>query len=220
VNDRTRITSAEVAELGLDDWRILFHALHARYRTGDFATGLRLVDAIAAAAEEADHHPDLDLRYGWVGVRLSSHDVGGVTDRDVRLARRITELAAAEGARPDPASLQVVELGLDTADHTRVRAFWKAVLGYTDSTAWETELVDPQGLLPTIWFQATDPHEPPRQRWHLDVRVPPEEADGRVRAALEAGGTVVDDTHAPTYCVLADPDGNRCCITTWVGRSH
>lgn len=71
--------------------------LTASFRTGDFATGARLVAAIAEAAEELDHHPDLTLSYGEVGVRLSSHDAGGVTRRDLELARRITAAAIASG---------------------------------------------------------------------------------------------------------------------------
>ena len=81
-------------------WREADGALHARFRTGDFATGLGFVNAVGAAAEAADHHPDLDLRYGHVDVHLWSHDAGGVTDRDHRLAARIDELAAALGLPP------------------------------------------------------------------------------------------------------------------------
>jgi 4a-hydroxytetrahydrobiopterin dehydratase len=83
-------------------WRIAGDALHARFTTGDFATGLAFVNGIGAAAEEADHHPDLDLRYGYVEVHLWSHDAGGVTDRDHRLAARISELADAAGLALDP----------------------------------------------------------------------------------------------------------------------
>ena len=217
---KQRLTSAQVAELGLDDWRMLFQTLQACYRTDDFAAALRLADAVGAAAEEANHHPDLDLRWGQLGVRLASHDVSGITDRDVRLARRITELAAEQGARPDPTSVQVLEIALDTADSDRVRPFWRAVLGLSDSKVHEGELVDGDGILPTLWFQSTDPHEEPRQRFHLDIRVPPEVAEDRIRAALDAGGTLVSDSHAPTFWVLADPDGNKACVTTWQGRSH
>jgi 4a-hydroxytetrahydrobiopterin dehydratase len=78
-------------------WRAAGNALHARFSTGDFASGLRFVNAIGAAAEEADHHPDIDLRYGHVEVHLWSHDAGGVTRRDHRLATRISELAAEAG---------------------------------------------------------------------------------------------------------------------------
>nr|WP_218851974.1 VOC family protein [Nocardioides panaciterrulae] len=201
----------------MTDWRLLFQALHARFRTGDFATGLRLVQAVGEAAEEMDHHPDLDLRYGQLHVRLFSHDVFGVTRRDVRLARRISGLAAELGVTADVAAPQVLEIALDAVDAAAVRPFWRAVLALEDSPV-DDELIDRGGILPTLWFQATDPHEPPRQRFHLDIRVPPEQAEGRVRAALEAGGTLVSDDRAPTFWVLADPEGNRACVTTWVGR--
>ncbi|MBJ7357510.1 4a-hydroxytetrahydrobiopterin dehydratase, partial [Nocardioides sp.] len=52
-----------VRDSGVDDWRWLLGVLHARFRTGSFATGLELADRIGAAADEADHHPDLDLSY-------------------------------------------------------------------------------------------------------------------------------------------------------------
>ena len=68
-DDKQILTAHEVEAEGLGDWRMLFHALHARYRTGDFATALRLVDAVGVAAEEMNHHPDLDLRYGQLHVR-------------------------------------------------------------------------------------------------------------------------------------------------------
>ena len=165
------VTPQQLEGEGLSDWRVLFQALHARYRTGDFATGLRLVARIGEAAEAMDHHPDLDLRYGLVGVRLFSHDVFGVTARDVRLARTISELAAEEGATADPAAVSVLEIALDSQDAGAVKPFWRAVLGLTDSPVHD-ELIDPEGILPTLWFQETDPHDPPRQRFHLDLRVP------------------------------------------------
>ena len=52
----------EILDAGLDDWRLLAQALHARYRTGSFTTGLAFVTAITQAAEEANHHPDLTLQ--------------------------------------------------------------------------------------------------------------------------------------------------------------
>jgi 4a-hydroxytetrahydrobiopterin dehydratase len=210
VNDKQILTAQQVEAEGLADWRMLFSTLHARYRTRDFATALRLVDRVGAEAEAADHHPDLDLTWGRLDVRLSSHDVGGVTARDVRLARRVTELAAEAGATADPA--------IDTADREAVKPFWRAVLALSDSRGGPDELVDPFGRLPTLWFQDTTPHEEPRQRFHVDVRVPPEEAFARVEAALAAGGTLVSDDRAPSFWVLADPDGNKACVTTWQGR--
>lgn len=86
--------STEQALAELPDWRLLSDALHTRFRTGTFAAGLALVDAIGALAEAADHHPDIDLRYGFVELRLLSHDVGRVTERDLGLAAEISRVAA------------------------------------------------------------------------------------------------------------------------------
>ncbi len=97
------LSFAEVEAAGLDDWRQLFSALHTRFLTGDFATGLALVNAIGALAEEANHHPDLDLRYPHLNVTLTSHDVSGVTSRDVDLARAISAAAADLGVAGRPA---------------------------------------------------------------------------------------------------------------------
>src|SRR5215213_11441089 len=70
------------------------------YATADFASAVRLLDAVAVAADEANHHPDVKLGWGRVEFELSSHDAGGVTSRDVALARRITAIAAEQGASP------------------------------------------------------------------------------------------------------------------------
>jgi 4a-hydroxytetrahydrobiopterin dehydratase len=216
-DDRGRHSFSEVAEVGLDDWRMLFRALHARFLTENFATGLALVARIGEVAEKLDHHPDLDLRYPRLDVRLSSHDVGGVTDRDLELARRISGLAADLGVGADPSGVQVLELALDTSDFAGIKPFWRAVLGLSDSRD-EREVVDSAGSLPTLWFQETTAHEEPRQRFHLDIRVPPEVAEARIAAALEAGGVLVSDEQAPRFVVLADVQGNKACVTTGLGR--
>jgi 4a-hydroxytetrahydrobiopterin dehydratase len=212
------MTFQQVQDSGLDDWRMLFSALHARFGTGDFATGLELVNRIGRDAEELNHHPDLDLRYPHLNVRLTSHDVGGVSDRDVELARRISAHAADLGAGADPGAVSVVEIALDTVDHPSIKPFWRAVLGLADSPSHDEELMDGNGSLPTLWFQQTEPHEEPRQRFHLDVRVPAEEAAGRIAAALAAGGVLVSEERAPRFTVLADVEGNKCCVTTGLGR--
>jgi 4a-hydroxytetrahydrobiopterin dehydratase len=216
-DDKRRLTAQEIEGEGLADWRVLFRTLHARFETGTFARGLELVNRIGAAAEERNHHPDLDLTYPRVVVRLTSHDTGGVTRRDVDLARTISGYAAELGAPADPGALQVLEIALDSADREEVMPFWAAVLGLQTSDD-ELELVDGSGRLPTLWFQETEPHEEPRQRFHLDLRVPPEVVETRIRAAVEAGGTLVSDEEAPRFWVLADAQGNKVCLTTWQGR--
>lgn len=80
--------------LGSPDWRVEGNEATVVYRTGDFATGLRLVNEVGRHAEEADHHPDLLLTYPSVEVRLTTHSEGGLTEKDVDLARKISAAAA------------------------------------------------------------------------------------------------------------------------------
>jgi 4a-hydroxytetrahydrobiopterin dehydratase len=96
MTDKTTLTAEQVAGEGLTDWTFVNDTLHASFDTGDFATGLRLVNRIGDAAESANHHPDIVLTYPKVEVSLTSHDAGGVTSRDVSMARSVSEMAAAE----------------------------------------------------------------------------------------------------------------------------
>jgi 4a-hydroxytetrahydrobiopterin dehydratase len=96
-----------------------------------------------------------------------------------------------------------------------------AILGYVEETAGSGPsgpIVDPLGQRPTIWFQQMESPRPGRNRIHFDVCVPPEQAQQRIRAAVEAGGRLAYDAEAPAFWVLADPEGNEACITTWEGR--
>lgn len=213
-----QLTSTQILEAGLADWRKLAQALHARFRTGDFVTGLSFVTAVAEAAEAANHHPDLTLTYRFVDVKLISHDVSRVTRRDIDLARRISEIAREQGIDAKPSSLAEVELALDTADLAAAGPFWAALLtGSADSVKGD-DVVDPHGRVPLLWFQHTDAHETPRQRFHIDLWVPHDVAEGRIAAAVAAGGRVVDDENAPSFVVLADPEGNRVCVCTCLDR--
>jgi len=98
---KQRLSESEIADAGLADWRHDGDSLTVRYRSGSFAAGLELVNRIGASAEAADHHPDILLTYPAVEVTLSSHDAGGVTVRDVRLAREISGHADALGITAD-----------------------------------------------------------------------------------------------------------------------
>ena len=102
------MTELELVRERLPYWRMWSDRLHASLDTGDFVTAVKLVDAIALAAEEMGHHPDLDLTYGRLDVRLSSHDVGWVTSRDVALARTISALVGAAGATAHPERTSVL----------------------------------------------------------------------------------------------------------------
>jgi 4a-hydroxytetrahydrobiopterin dehydratase len=70
------------------------------FTTADFSGAVRLLDAVAVVADELNHHPDVRLGWGRVEFALVSHDVDGVTPRDVELARRIRAIADELGATP------------------------------------------------------------------------------------------------------------------------
>ncbi len=165
---KTTLRYPEVmAEEGLDDWRFFLVKLHARFKTGSFVKGLELVTRITEAAEEANHHPDVVLTYPQVDVDLISHDVGGVTSRDLDLARRISAIAAELGVEAAPRDVSTLELALDVPDADEVKPFWAAVLAYEPSDKWP-EIYDAGGRNNTLWFQ-----NGPRRDRRRPAAVPP-----------------------------------------------
>lgn len=94
-----QITDAEFIAAGLPDWTVRDGIATADFSTGDFRMGLALVNMIGGLAEAADHHPDIDLRYQSVTVRLCSRDVASLSQRDLSLAEKIS--GAAAGLRQD-----------------------------------------------------------------------------------------------------------------------
>jgi len=201
---------------GVDDWRVLFSGACTYFRTGSFATGVALVDAIGTLAEAAHHHPDVDLRYAGVTVRLMTHDVDGLSQRDVELAREISAAARALNVPADPTAVQAVQVTIDALVRPEVMPFWQAVLGYRE--LGDEDLADPHGSGPSFWFQQMDAPRPQRNRIHVDVSVPHDQAQARVAAAIAAGGHLVSDEHAPAWWTLADAEGNEADVATWMGR--
>jgi 4a-hydroxytetrahydrobiopterin dehydratase len=84
--------SEAVDSLG-DGWSVRDGALHKRYDLGDFAAAMALANRVADAAEQADHHPDMLVGWGRLELTWVTHSEGGITDRDVAMARRSDELA-------------------------------------------------------------------------------------------------------------------------------
>jgi 4a-hydroxytetrahydrobiopterin dehydratase len=76
----------------LPGWERRGNQLVKTFVRDDFARALVFVNEVADAAEAAGHHPDIDIRWNKVTLALSSHDEGGLTDRDFQLAARIQEL--------------------------------------------------------------------------------------------------------------------------------
>jgi 4a-hydroxytetrahydrobiopterin dehydratase len=117
----------------------------------------------------------------------------------------------------------MLELAIDAMDIPAIRPFWKAVLGYADEPGrdgGEDAIIDPAGQLPTIWFQQMDSPRRQRNRIHFDITVAHDEAEPRVRAALAAGGRLVDDSYARSFWILADAEGNEVCVCTWTDRDE
>ena len=82
------LTDAEIQQAldSLKGWQRNGKAIQRVFRFPDFKIAMQFVNKVAEAAEQANHHPDIDIRYNTVTMALVSHDSGGVTQRDVRMA--------------------------------------------------------------------------------------------------------------------------------------
>jgi 4a-hydroxytetrahydrobiopterin dehydratase len=195
----------------VEDWRILFSGAHAFFRLKSFAEGARFVAAIAEVAEAVGHFPDVDLRPDGVTVRTASGEYGALSDRDIELARRISAAARELQLEADPSQVQVVGIAVAQDAGIDVGPFWAAALGYRSLGPGE-DVVDRHRRNPHVSFQGLKPPRPGRGRTHIDVSVPADQAEARVAAALEAGGRLVDDSHAPYWWTLASPENHKVDI--------
>jgi len=222
------LSGEQITAAGLADWRKLGQGLHARFALPDFRAGVRFLSAIGEAGQAGGHHPQVRMGTGYIDLKLISddaiyrddegtgHQVEWVTQKDIDLARRISAIAAEQSLDADPRSVTAVELGLDTANEATLAPVWAALLtGGPEAQGRGTigdDIRDTTSRVPILWFQDTDPHPTPRQRFHLDVQVPYDVAEERIAAAIAAGAVVVDDSEAPAHTILADPDGNKACV--------
>lgn len=222
----------QIAAAALTDWRKLAQGLHARYVVDSFGVGARFVAAVGEAGDALGHYPRVSIGKGCVDLELVSDDavyrdgegtehiVEWVTQQDVDLARRITEIAGEHGIAADPGSVSEIELGLDTGHSATIAPVWAALLtGSAESQGRGSpsdEIRDATGRVPNLWFGDGDEADAPRQRFHVEVYVAPEVAEQRIAAVLAAGGTVVDGSDSPSLTVFADQDGNRgvLCVDT------
>ena len=78
--------------------------IRATFTAPDFPVGIRLVSVVADAAEQMQHHPDIDIRWTAVSFALSTHSEGGLTQHDIELAHQISQEAQRLGAEAGPAS--------------------------------------------------------------------------------------------------------------------
>lgn len=197
-----------------DTWHRVYGGATAYFATGSFDKGVELIGEITRLADAANHHPDVDLRYPGVTVRIMTHEISDLSERDAALAVQISDAAHRLGIEPDPSQIHTVELAIDAMDIPAVLPFWQAALGYR--RRGEVTLVDPRGIGPSVWFQQMDAPRPQRNRIHLDQALSRPLAMQRIEAAVAAGGHVVNDRFAPHWWTLADPEGNEVDIAPWV----
>jgi 4a-hydroxytetrahydrobiopterin dehydratase len=93
-------TAVQSALRELPGWMREGDEIVETYEFDNFRSAMAFVDRVAEAAEAANHHPDIDIRYNKVTLRLTSHDSGGLTEKDTSLARRIDRLTGEHGHPP------------------------------------------------------------------------------------------------------------------------
>jgi 4a-hydroxytetrahydrobiopterin dehydratase len=96
MSDKPRVYSeaelpSQLQKQGLNTWKLEDGWLRRKYNTDGWRSTLMLVNAIGFMAEAADHHPDLAVSWAKVWVKLQTHSAGGITDKDLALARRIED---------------------------------------------------------------------------------------------------------------------------------
>ena len=203
---------------GVEEWRVIGDGACAYFRTESLAASARLVQAISQVPGVEDHKPDVDLRHDGLTGRLITYtgDYYGMSQRDVEMAREISAAARRLGLAADPSAVQSLLVIPGATSTAGVVPFWRAALEYEprrDSPA--EDLVDPRGRGPGFWFeQMNAPRADGGGAIHVAIWVPYEQAEGRIAAALAAGGRMVRDEFAPSWWTLADAAGNEVDIAT------
>ncbi len=217
---------APIEELGdgpeSADWRGPFVAA-TFYPIASPARAAELAIAVADLADEAGLPLLVDLRPD--GVTIDTGKDQWEEEQFPELARRIQAAARGMGLAADPTRLRFFQIGIDVVDIPAAMDFWRAVLGYdNDPTFHVGDIFDPRRLGLPIFFQQMDASEEARRRQrnriHVDVFVPDDQAQARIDAALAAGGRIVYDVEAPEWWTLADPEGNEVDIAVRFGREE
>jgi len=87
------VAQTKAARAGAPGWKLRGAAIARTFQFKDFPAAIRFVGAVAELAEQAWHHPDIDIRWNKVTLTLTTHDTGGLTKKDFVLARKFDELS-------------------------------------------------------------------------------------------------------------------------------
>lgn len=216
------VTSAEALEQ-LPGWTVVDGRLEISVRAKDFTQAIEFVNRFTNFAEAQDHHPDFDVRYNTVRMRVLSHDVGHLTNRDIRFATSVDVLIDEMQLKRQPEKITRTQLVLVSTDVSRIKPFWQAIFDFKQAKDDKDMIVDRSDVLPPIVFhQYTDSAAAQEDvnlsgafgKAHVEVFLPNDLAAKRVEAAVDAGGKLLNDTHAPVEWELSDIDGNRAFVRT------
>jgi 4a-hydroxytetrahydrobiopterin dehydratase len=204
-----------LAAEGVVDWVVLHGGPVAAFSVGSLAEAARLAAAVAEVEGLDEGTVALTATARWLTVRLT-REVWGIEERHIGIARAVSAVARAHGARADRSAVQEVQIAIAAKPDALDVGFWRAVLGY-DTKAPDNG-IDPLGDSSTFWMQDLNPDKPLRHAMHIDVSLAREQAEARLAAALAAGGQIVDESSAPAWWILSDRAGNKVCIASWPDR--
>ena len=196
---------------GIDDWVVLHGGPTAVFRVDSLQEAASLAAAVSQVPG-LEQRTLLTAASDRLTVKLT-REMWGTEARHVEVARAISGLARGHGATADPGAVQEVQLAIAAKPDAIDLGFWRAVLGY--APLHEDNCIDPNGQGSTVWMQDLDPNKPLRHAMHVDVSVAQDQGEARMRAAVAAGGRVVDESAAPGAWILADRSGNKVCIAAW-----
>jgi 4a-hydroxytetrahydrobiopterin dehydratase len=199
-----------LAAAGVDDWVVLHGGATAVFRSGSISEAAQLAEAFTQVDGLAGSGALLTISDTSLTVRLT-RDLWELEPRHIELAQAVSAVARVHGAVADRAAVQEVQLAIAASPELVNVGFWRAVLGYSPMA--EDNAVDPLGHGSTVWMQGLDEANGLRHAMHIDVSVARENVKERLATALAAGGRVVWE--AEEHWTLADPAGNRVCITAW-----
>ena len=193
-----------------EDWVVLHGGATAAFRAGSMAEAAGLAAAIAAVPGVAEGGAVLTIAGPRLTVRLT-RDLWAIEASHIDLARKVSAVARANGAVPEPEAVQEVQLAISAKPDQVDLGFWRAVLGY--AAASDDNGVDPLGHGSTVWMQELDADRSLRHAMHVDVSLAREQARARLEAAVAAGGRIV--VEGEEAWILSDRAGNRVCIAVW-----